>query len=192
MKNFKKKSLIIALMIIIMLSIFQNYTLAATEISSAQILSGVDCGLHLQYKAESGTWYYITTHYQYYVHNGKEYPAYCLNREKDGATEAGSYTVDIKSIVNDVRIWRVAINGYPYKTPAQMGVDTWQDAYVATKQAIYSILYNRNVKEFYRGGTARGTKIADAIDRMVNERQKWYKNTTKCKFSYKQGGRTHK
>jgi len=149
------------------LSVFQNYALAL-EISSAKILSSEDCGLHLQYSYNGG-WSYVTTHYQYYVDNGIEYPAYCLNRDRDGATEAGSYTVDVESAMSDVRIWRVVINGYPYKTPAQMGVDTWQDAYVATKQAVYSILYDRDVKTFYNGGDARGIKIVAAIDKMVTE-----------------------
>ena len=175
---------------IIVLSIFQNYT-SAIEINSAKILSGEDCGLHLQYSYNGG-WSYVTTHYQYYVYNGKEYPAYCLNRDRDGATEAGSYTVDINSVMSDLRIWRVVINGYPYKTPAQMGVDTWQDAYVATKQAVYSILYNRDVKSFYNGGDARGNKIVNAIDKMVTERKKRDKNSTKCEFSYKQSWKLNK
>ena len=156
-------------MIIILLSVFHNYTFAAIEIDKAKILSGADCGQHLQYKY-NGVWTYIITNYHYYIYEGKEYPAYCLNNDRDGVTAAGSYTVDINSLEKDVRIWRVIINGYPYKTPAQMGVDTWHDAYVATKQAVYSILYNRDVKTFYNGGDSRGTKIVNAMDKMVTER----------------------
>ncbi len=50
-----------------------------------------------------------------------------------------------------------------------MGVETKEDAFVATKQAIYSILADRDVRGFYRGGDERGNKIVDAIERMVNE-----------------------
>jgi len=45
-------------------------------------------------------------------------------------------------ILDDVRVWRTIINAYPYKSPEQLGVDNEYDAFVATKQAVYSILYD--------------------------------------------------
>ena len=68
-----------------------------------------------------------------------------------------------------MRLWRVIINGYPYKTPEQMGVANEFDAFLATKQAVYSILYDNDVDTYYRGGNERGTKIFNAIRYMVNE-----------------------
>ena len=74
-------------------------------------------------------------------------------------------------------------HGYPYATPAQMGVENEQDAYLATKLAIQCILLNRptsQIKTFYRGGqdpvaglkladiTRRGNKVVDAIYNLVN------------------------
>ncbi len=78
-RKLKEKILIICLMVLTILSVFQNY-IYATEIDSATILNGGDCGLHLQFNAGSG-WSYVTTTYTYYNYNGQEYPAYCLNRE---------------------------------------------------------------------------------------------------------------
>lgn len=72
--------------------------------------------------------------------------------------------------------------GYPYRTPAQMGVENEQDAYLATKIAIQCILLKRptnEIKTFYRGGldpvaglkladiTRRGNKVVDAIYKLV-------------------------
>lgn len=71
--------------------------------------------------------------------------------------------------MDDYRLWRVAINGYPYKTPEQMGVYNEYDAFLATKQAIYSILYNNDVDTYYRGGNERGERVFNAVRYMVNE-----------------------
>ena len=54
-----------------------------------------------------------------------------------------------------------------------MGVYDKYDAFVATKQAIYSILYNRDVDTFYRGTDERGVAIFNAIKSMVNARKIW-------------------
>src|SRR5699024_3804940 len=59
----------------------------------------------------------------YIVHNqnGIEYPAYCLNLELDGATEDFSYDVNIDNQLTNMEIWRTVVNGYPYKTPEELG-----------------------------------------------------------------------
>lgn len=30
------------------------------------------------------------------------------------------YTVNVNELMKDVRIWRTAINGYPYQTPSEL------------------------------------------------------------------------
>ena len=70
--------------------------------------------------------------------------------------------------MDDVRIWRVAINGYPYQSPEALGVANQFDAFVATKQAIYSIIYGTDVNSYYRGGDARGEAIKNAIIKLVD------------------------
>lgn len=77
------------------------------------------------------------------------------------------YTVDIDQLLDNNAVYRVVINGYPYKTPAQLGVVDKYDAYIATKQAIYSILYNYDVSSHYRGVDERGNNIKAAIEKMV-------------------------
>ena len=49
-----------------------------------------------------------------------------------------------------------------------MGVENEYDAFVATKQAIYSVIYGTDVESFYRGGDSRGVAIKNAIVRLVD------------------------
>lgn len=84
-----------------------------------------------------------------------------------------AYTVDIASVIDDVRIWRTIINGYPYKSAKELGVANDLDAFQATKQAVYCILYNFDPYTKFRsaeqGADSRGAAIRNAIINMVNE-----------------------
>ena len=78
----------------------------------------------------------------------------------DGVEDIGSYQVDLTKILDDERLYRVIINGYPYKTPSQLGVADKYDAYMATKQAINSVMLGRNVTSVYRGTNTAGNNVA--------------------------------
>lgn len=163
-----KKVIAMLLLILTLCSTFSGFSFA-TEISEANLQDKGDCGYHLQYwNAEKNGWYYIITTFVTYQKDGVEYPAYCLNREYPGVGEYDGYTVDIDAVLDNVQIWRTIINGYPYKTPAELGVENKYDAFVATKQAVYSILYGFDPATRYRGGDERGTKIANAVVNIVN------------------------
>ena len=82
--------------------------------------------------------------------------------------ERGDYTVDISELLDDDRIWRVIVNGYPYQTAATLGVDNSDDAYFVTKQAIYCVLINRNIDAVYRATNSSGTKVIAAIKKLTN------------------------
>ena len=163
-----KKVIAMLLLILTLCSTFSRFSFA-TEISEANLQDKGDCGYHLQYwNADKNGWYYIITTFVTYQKDGVEYPAYCLNKEYPGVGEYDGYTVDIDAVLDNVQIWRTIINGYPYKTPAELGVENKYDAFVATKQAVYSILYGYDPATRYRGGDERGTKIANAVVNLVN------------------------
>ena len=163
-----KKVMALFMLLSIILSNISNLVFA-TQISEAALLDRGDCGQHLQYwSTEKNAWSYVITTFVTYSENGKEYPAYCVNSEYQGVGEREEYTVDVDSLIDDVRIWRVVKNSYPYKTPTEMGVENEYDAFVATKQAIYSVLYDYDAGTRYRGGDARGTAIANAIVNLVD------------------------
>mgnify|MGYP002922649504 FL=1 len=163
-----KKVIAMLLLILTLCSTFSRFSFA-TEISEANLQNKGDCGYHLQYwNADKNGWYYIITTFVTYQKDGVEYPAYCLNKEYPGVGEYDGYIVDIDAVLDNVQIWRTIINGYPYKTPAELGVENKYDAFVATKQAVYSILYGYDPATRYRGGDERGTKIANAVVNLVN------------------------
>lgn len=162
----KKKINKIMYILIIIMMFMQNISgivKAATEISKANLKNDHKITTNIQYKNVDGTWHDIICNYICYTNDGKKYPAYCIKHGVHGVDEEGAYTVQISKLLSDNRIWRTIINGYPYKTPEQLGVETADDAYVATKQAINSVVLNRDVKSYYKGINDKGKKIVNAI-----------------------------
>ena len=168
-KTNNKRIIAIILLALIILTALQNTIYAVSMNQRITIKNFGNCEYTLQFKRSDGVWSYITCVFAGYEENGKIYPAYCVNRGLDGVGEIPTYDVDLTKLMDDYRLWRVAINGYPYKTPEQMGVYNEYDAFLATKQAIYSILYNNDVDTYYRGGNKRGEKVFNAVKYMVNE-----------------------
>ena len=171
LKSITKKSIALIMVLLTILSAFSNFTYA-TEISSAYVQNGGDCGYHLQfYNSAKNVWSYIITTFAYYENGGVQYPAYCLNRDLPGVggqAAGDAYSVNVNQVINDVRIWRVAINSYPYQSPESLGLENKYDAFVATKQSIYCIIYGTDPTTYYRGGDSRGEAIKNAIVRLVD------------------------
>lgn len=162
------RKIIISLMIIItMFSCFQNIVLAKNIGDSSRLVKIGDCNSNIEFKFSSG-WSDVICHYIGYNEGGKTYPAYCISHGLDGVDEHGSYSVDLTKILDDVRIYRVIINGYPYKSPSELGVADKYDAYLATKQAIYSVLLGRDVTSVYRGKNSNGNAVVNAINNLTN------------------------
>ncbi|MBR0490747.1 MAG: Cys-Gln thioester bond-forming surface protein [Clostridia bacterium] len=169
MKTKMKKSVALLMLLITIISSISNIAFASTEITGAELRNGGQCDYHLQFfDTNQNAWSYIITTFVYYTENGVEYPAYCLDRTTQGVGEAGEYGVDVTSLIEDVRIWRLVINSYPYQSPEALGLDNKYDAFVATKQAIYSVIYGWNPSEYYRGGDETGERIKNAIVRLVD------------------------
>lgn len=110
----------------------------------------------------------LTTIYIVHEEDGIEYPAYCLNLELDGATENFSYTVSADTQITDMEIWRTVVNGYPYKTPEELGCATKEEAYLATRQAIYCAVYDRNPNSYSSLGGEAGARTLNAMKNIVN------------------------
>ena len=103
----------------------------------------------------------VKTAHAVYQENGKEYPVYCLNRELHGVGDyIAKYEVANQGKLTDLGLWRIIVNGYPYKKPEQLGVANEQEAYIATKQVIYCYIYNTRLEQY--------TAINDAGTRTIN------------------------
>ena len=83
-----------------------------------------------------------------YNENGNAYMAYCINPTLPGVGEIGAYSAEIKGQIEDPKIVRIIQNGYPYKTPSQLGLNSDDEAYYATKCALWAYLRGINVNEY--------------------------------------------
>ena len=160
----KKKSIIIFTILITIINTLMPVVKAVSELTKANLINDHKMDSHIMYYNEGKReWRDIQCNYICYKLDGERYPAYCITHGVNGVDEEGAYTVTINDLLKDKLVYSTIINGYPYKTPAQLGVETADDAYVATKHAIQSVLLNRDVKNFYKAADAKGEKIINAI-----------------------------
>ena len=134
---------------------------AATPIDSAYLYEKSSYGNMLIYNGIE-----VLTTFVVYQKDGVEYPAYCLDKDMPGVGEKGSYTVTTKDYLNDVMLWRVITNGYPYKTVAQLGCNTKEEAFAATKQAVYCMLYGREASWYSPIGES-GKRVVNAMTQIL-------------------------
>ena len=163
MRKKSNKIIYILMIAILFIQSLSNVVIGVTAISKANLKNDHKITTNVQFLHEDGTWHNLVCNYIAYTNAGKKYPAYCIKHGVNGVDEEGSYTVKISELLSDEKIWRTIVNGYPYKTPEQLGVETADDAYVATKQAVNSVMLNRDVKSFYKGINSKGKKIVNAI-----------------------------
>lgn len=130
----------------------------AININSAEIVKVGETEKHLKYYREDrGYSTYVVCSIVGFYENNVFHPAYCMNKELPGA-ESGNYLVNINEVLNNPKVWRVVSNGYPYKTPQQMGLDNDYDAFAVTKFAIYCVLGESNL-DYYSADDSDRTRI---------------------------------
>ena len=146
------------------------YSALAVNISEdVNLYNKGECAYTLQANDGKGFYDLTCTYVEYIDSQGIGHPAYCIDREIDGIGEYDNYNVNLAELIQDDRLWRVAINGYPYKTVEELDVANEYDAFFATKQAIYSILGGWDINTHYKAVNERGERILVAIRKMVNE-----------------------
>ena len=88
----------------------------------------------------------IYTYYNYTDRNGEshEIPAYCVNPNKDGVPhvvgpgESVSYLV--QGSMTDPKVLGILANGYPTRSLEELGLESKEDAFYATKIALWTYL----------------------------------------------------
>lgn len=166
-KTINTKKTICFLLLICM--IFSNISnvFAVGIGQSVDIVSLRECEQHINFRASNGNVGPVTASFVGYYENGQFYPAYCLEANKTGAGSNLSYAVSVDAVANNDAVYRVLLKGYPYTSWQDMGLESEDDAFVATKQAIYCVLDNRDVNR-YTARDARGQKIVDKIKELAN------------------------
>ena len=184
------KNLIIITFILILIFPIQGIKVFAMGIGDSTYLEKGNLGFYtIQYCSKtSKNWYYITYSRTWYKdENGVRRIAYCVDPDLSGIGwidgEVSGYNINISKVLEDQRLWRVYRNGYPYVTPKDLGVETEDDAYLATKQAAYWIIRGyklEDINTYFRPGDTpingqklediqrRGKKVIEAIYRLVD------------------------
>lgn len=178
MYKLRKSIKIIFIFLLIMLMNAFNFINAvnANQIETTNVRAVEDCGQLLKYQGSI-----IITYYAEYTHNGKSYPAYCLDKTKHGVSNTNpSYAVSVQDAIKDVKLWRILINGYPYKTIEELGVANRQEAFTATKQAIYTYIHGNKLSD-YEGIGEAGRRTLNALYKIVNDAN----NSTEVQISNK-------
>ena len=187
----KKLTKIISLIIAVAI-LLQNAIVIASviEIGDSSLIKRGELGFYtVQYWNElKQQWMYITYSRTYYIDkDGSQRIAYCVDPELDGVGwlpgEVEEYGVTISNKITSLRLWSVYKNGYPFVSYQSLGVETEDDAYLATKQAAYFIIRNwplSKVYNYFRAGETeingqnleeihrRGQKVVDAIYKLVD------------------------
>lgn len=181
MKRLKiKKIMIIILTAILVLCSFSNFANASFPMEKAHLYKVADCTTKLDYYSKKqGRWIKVICYLTEYEKDGTKYPAYCLIADNNGVGEVGPYDVTLTEILDREDIWRVISNGYPYKTPGEMGVDNVLDAYMITKRAVHALLYDVDVYSQYRYYDDHGEYIVGKIAELTDVRSLWYTNKSR-------------
>lgn len=166
MYKIKKVAKILFIMLALILMNFFSLinSVTASNLDTANIQSVSDCGQLLKYKGSI-----VITYYAEYNDNGVTYPAYCLDKTKTGVSASNpSYTVSVENAISDVKLWRILINGYPYKTIEELGVANREEAFTATKQAVYTYIHGNQLSDYEPIGEA-GVRTLNALHKIVND-----------------------
>ena len=166
-------SIILSLLMIMGIIIIPTKTQASIPINEAYLYSKGTYSDYLRYGGVG-----IVFDYVVYQKDGQEYPAYCLNREAKGVNSDLSYSVGINELLTDVEVWRTIINGYPYKTYQELGCANKEEAFLATKQAVYCALYNRDPNTYIATDEV-GVRTRNALIQIVTNAR----NSTEVKQS---------
>ncbi len=158
-----KKIIISSIILITLISAFSNCF--AFEIGRKDLVSLGPCEVYLEHEGSLKH-----TDYVVYMKDGKEYPAYCIDPELNGIGTGGvgNYGVDVENKLTDVKLWRALINGYPYKTIDELGVANKQEAFSATKFAVYTIYYNMDPSYYNPVNTDAGRRTYQALLKIVD------------------------
>ena len=161
----KLKKVISILTIII--SIFFSFNIFEQEVNAATYIIE-EANLYSKGELVCFTYNGIKVGVEFVVYkkDGIEYPAYCLNRNLPGVTSKGGYTVKADKLVTDNKIWRAVVNGYPFKTPKELGCNSDIEAFAATKMAVYDAMYNYNWEKF-AGLNSQGDRVVNAAEKIA-------------------------
>lgn len=164
-KNKMKKILIISLLFVTILSAFGSCF--GFQIGTQKLRLLRQCDVYMKRNGIDQNVPFVV----YQKDQFTQYPAYCVNPELHGIGYNGTpeYSVEGNTKLDNEVIWKTLINGYPYKTVVDLNVASNEEAYTATKLAIYAVMFNRDVAEYTAVNTDAGRRTLQAFIKIVND-----------------------
>ncbi len=160
-----KKIFIVSLLFIIIVSIF--YTSFGFQIGTQKLKLLKQCEVYIKHNNIDQNVPFVV-----YQKDGRTiYPAYCVDPQLHGIGYDGTpeYSIVGDTKLNNEVIWKTLINGYPYKSIIDLNVHTEEEAYTATKLAVYAVMFNRNTSEYSAVNTDAGRRTFNAFLKIVND-----------------------
>lgn len=179
MKSLINKTIVIVCILLQIILLGLPYRAVKANIAEGDTLylqGDHECDSLLEYWMEDyQKWSYKIVWYVYYIdkEEGKKYPAFCIEPEKEGiGTGYEAYDVTLSRENNPV-IWRILNKGYRGSTYLEWNLECDDDFYTATKVALHSYAQGKSPKEKYIVGNRavdgnsveeiqrRGTKVLE-------------------------------
>lgn len=106
----------------------------------------------------------------WYDEDGAKHPAFCVDPKLAGPGEiaAGQYDVNISGAETNEKIAAILNNSIPYKTYQELGVDSEEEAYAATKAAIWCVIGVSNYTNQDLWNNSAKPKVKALFDKLVN------------------------
>lgn len=76
----------------------------------------------------------------------------------------------MQEAIKDVGLWKIIVNGYPYKSIEELSVANKEEAFTATKQAVYCYIHENKLED-YEGIGEAGQRTLKAMYQIVNAAQ---------------------
>lgn len=76
----------------------------------------------------------------------------------------------MQETIKDVGLWKIIINGYPYQSIEALGVANKEEAFTATKQAVYCYIHGNKLQDYEAIGEA-GHRTLNAMHKIVSNAQ---------------------
>lgn len=106
----------------------------------------------------------------WYDDDGTKHPAFCVDPNLAGPGEiaAGQYELNVTGAETNEKIAAILNNSIPYKTYQELGVDSEEEAYAATKAAIWCVIGVSNYTNKNLWDNSAKPKVKALFDKLVD------------------------
>ena len=101
------------------------------------------------------------------------YPCYCVIPDQLGVNNLGDRDAELTQTVQSPKIYGAIMNGYPYKQPEELGLETNKEAYYATRNVVWTLAGNWDYSLWQSDGTEQGNRVKAAMDKIYKAAQNW-------------------